>query len=126
MSPGLKLIRVSPYCGDPNPREFYFRFLNDLRGLQGVPADFGDLGLRNPLRLPRRTNGIARGGESQGVPAEISQARVPDGNRSSAGTWRNFRRFDGRWKLQNLAKLKRSSPGKHALQVDELRAHFAA
>jgi hypothetical protein len=31
-----------------------------------------------------------------------------------------------RWKLQNLAKLKRSSPGKHAQQADELRARFGA
>lgn len=31
-----------------------------------------------------------------------------------------------RWKLQNLAKLKRSSPGKHAPQADELRARFGA
>jgi hypothetical protein len=29
-----------------------------------------------------------------------------------------------RWKLQNLAKLKRSSPGKHAQQAAELRAQF--
>lgn len=29
-----------------------------------------------------------------------------------------------RWKLQNLAKLKRSSLGKHAQQAAELRAHF--
>ena len=31
-----------------------------------------------------------------------------------------------RWKLQNLAKLKRSSPGRHVQQADELRARFGA
>lgn len=31
-----------------------------------------------------------------------------------------------RWKRQNLAKLKRSSPGKHAQQAAELRARFGA